>query len=262
MAAQSNVNRTEQDCCIGGQTIRGFLYRPDSPGKLPLVICSHGFGATSEREAPYAQALAEHGMAAYAYDFRGGAAGSRSDGDTTDMSVMTEVADLQAVLAAAEDWDFVDASRIVLLGASQGGYVSAVTAAREAGKIAALVLLYPAFVAGDDMHKAFRSLDEVPAKVFYRNQLEVGYRYFADLWNYDPYGEIGRYTGPVLIIHGTADPVVPVSYSESARDVYEDAVLKLIPGGGHGFNPEDRGKALADIMEFLQAHSILPGSGK
>ena len=49
-----------------------------------------------------------------------------SDGSTTQMSVMTEVSDLEAVLAAAKSWDFVDADRIILNGFSQGGIVSAI----------------------------------------------------------------------------------------------------------------------------------------
>ena len=38
-----------------------------------------------------------------------------------EMSVMTEVSDLEVVMDAASGWDFVDEDRIVLLGTSQGG---------------------------------------------------------------------------------------------------------------------------------------------
>lgn len=257
MAESYAVSTHEQNCTLGGQTIRGVVFRPEAADRAPLVICSHGFASTWERLKPYAQALAEHGAAAYAFDFRGGGDASASDGATTDMSVMTEAADLEAVLRQAESWPFVDSGRVVLLGASQGGYVSAVVAARPAASVAALILLYPAFVAWDDMHKAFGSLDKVPENVFYRERLQVGRRYFADIWDCDPYAEIGHYGGPVLIIHGTCDSVVPVSYSERARSVYPDAELILIKGAGHGFS----GRALADsiheVIHFLEQRRIV-----
>ncbi len=60
------------------------------------------------------------------------------------MSAMTEVSDLEAVIEAAKDWDFVDSSAIVAVGESQGGCVSAVYAADHADELAGLVLLYPA----------------------------------------------------------------------------------------------------------------------
>ena len=46
---------------------------------------------------------------------------------------------------------------------------------------------------------------------------------------------IRAYRNPVLIIHGTDDPVVPLSYSERAAETYENAELKIIKGAGHGF---------------------------
>ncbi|MBD5560476.1 MAG: alpha/beta fold hydrolase [Clostridia bacterium] len=257
MSENKSVNRMEWECSVGSQTIRGVLMRPETGCKGPLLICSHGYGGTHASVVPYAEAAAQQGIAAYAFDFRGGGTQSASDGATTDMSVMTEVGDLEAVLAQAADWPFVDPSRIVLLGASQGGYVSAVAAARRSAAVAALILLYPAFVAGDDMHRKFASLDAIPEKLVYRNGLEVGRRYFADLWDYDPYAEIGGYGGPVLIIHGTEDSVVPLSYSERARSVYPRAELRLIRGGEHGFRGPQLTDSEADVLTFLRQLGFL-----
>lgn len=101
-----------------GQKIYGIAYIPDTESeKHPLVICAHGLGGSYQSNDAYARQFASHGMAAYCFDFRGGG-GSRSDGDTTQMSVMTEVSDLEAILKAAEEWDFVDKNKIVLLGTS------------------------------------------------------------------------------------------------------------------------------------------------
>lgn len=131
-----------------GQKIYGIAYIPETENEtVPLVICAHGLGGSYQSNAAYAEQFASHGIAAYCFDFRGGG-GSRSDGDTTEMSVMTEVSDLEVIMEAASGWDFVDENKIVLLGTSQGGITSAIAAARHAEQISGLVLMYPAFLVG------------------------------------------------------------------------------------------------------------------
>ncbi|WP_257210909.1 alpha/beta hydrolase [Actinomyces ruminis] len=102
-----------------GQLIYGLAYVPNTgQERVPLVICSHGLTGSYQDLGATAEALAQLGLAAYCFDFRGGG-GTMSEGEMTDMSVMTEVADLEAVMDAARSWDFVDPERIVLFGASR-----------------------------------------------------------------------------------------------------------------------------------------------
>lgn len=241
-----------------GQRIYGVAYIPegaDSASPVPLVILSHGLGATHTMMVPYAQELAEHGYAAYAFDFRGGAtSGSQSDGDTTGMSVMTEASDLEAVAAAAQSWDFVDTSRIVLAGGSQGGMVSAVVAARNPNLARALILLYPALSIVDDVHAAFASEADVPETYSLFGWMTVGRNYATDVWDYDVYGEIGKYASPVLIVHGDHDNIVDVSYSQRAAEVYQDCELDIIPGAGHGFTGDAYDQSVQYALDFLAAH--------
>lgn len=73
-----------------GQRIYGVAYIPNTEmDKVPLVICSHGLGGSYSTNAAYAEQLASHGIAAYCFDFRGGG-GSRSEGNTTEMSARSE----------------------------------------------------------------------------------------------------------------------------------------------------------------------------
>lgn len=239
-----------------GQRIYGVAYIPDGVSQAPLVILSHGLGATHTMMVPYAQELAEHGYAAYAFDFRGGAtSGSQSDGDTTSMSVMTEASDLEAVAAAAQSWDFVDTSRIVLAGGSQGGMVSAVIAARNPSLARALILLYPALSIVDDVHAAFATEDDIPETYSLFGWMTVGRNYATDVWDYDVYGEIGKYTGPVLIVHGDRDNIVDVSYSQRAAEVYQDCELDIIPGAGHGFTGDAYDQSVQYALDFLATHA-------
>ena len=55
-----------------GQRIYGVAYIPDVEGKMPLAILSHGLGGSYSSCLAEAEQYASHGVAAYAFDFRGG----------------------------------------------------------------------------------------------------------------------------------------------------------------------------------------------
>ncbi len=230
----------------------GVAYVPEGEGPFPAIVMSHGFGVNHTYVDAYAKAMAMRGYAAYAIDFCGGGRGSRSDMTMLEMSPMTEVADLEAALLNFARQDFVDASRVALMGESQGGFVSAVTAARHVDDVAGLVLLYPAFVLVDDNTRPFASRDDIPETYQALGGITVGHRYAWDVYDYDVYGEIGAYEKPVLIVHGDADPIVPLAYSERARDTYREAELRVIPGAGHGFHGTDFALAAGCLAEYCE----------
>lgn len=240
-----------------GQRIYGEAYVPEGTGPFPLVILSHGFGGSHDDLASYAQALAENGYAAYVFDFRGGSAGgNQSDGDPLEMSVETEAADLEAVLTAAGGWDFVEQGHVSLAGASQGGMVSALVAARHPDEVRSLILFYPALSIVDDVHDAFAAESDVPDTYQPLGAwMTVGSRYATDVWDLDVYGTIAGYEGPVLIVHGDADRIVDVSYSERAAETYDNCTLDVIPGAGHGFSGEAYERSLDDALEFLRENA-------
>ena len=250
---------TEQPTYNAGQFIYGQLYRPQVDGLVPLVIFSHELTYTHETGIEYAKELASLGVATYIFDYRGGSVRSRSDGETTDMSVMTEVSDLEAVLATAKTWDFVDTSRIVLLGASQGGVVASIVASRHVAELHAMILMYPALLINDDIHRMFKSLDKVPDRMRYLGWIPVGKRYVADMWDFDVYRDMGRFDKPVLLLHGDKDGAVPLSYSQRAAEVYPKGCLHVIKDGRHLFpTRQSLNEALAQIIEFLAEQEILP----
>lgn len=239
-----------------GQKIYGIAYIPETENeRVPLAICAHGLGGSYQSNAAYAEQLASHGIAAYCFDFRGGG-GSRSDGDTTEMSVMTEVSDLEVIIEAAAGWEFVDENKVVLLGTSQGGITSAIAAARHTDRISGLVLMYPAFLVGDAVHEQFDSLEEVPDR-FQFIWITAGRPYVEDMWDYNAYEEIGNYTGKVLLLHGSADSIVPVSYSDRAAEVYGDVEYYVIDGAGHGFHGGAFEEAVRYVFAYLQEIQII-----
>lgn len=239
--------------------IRGTQYRPEGDN-LPIAVVSHGFMATQDTVKGYAKALARAGFAAFCFDFCGGSViHGKSDGQTTQMSVLTEVQDLEAVLSYARGLSFTDENRVLLLGCSQGGFVSALTAAKKENKINRLALFYPALCIPDDARKGkmmFAKFD--PAAIpetFSCGPMKLGRCYVQDVIGLDPYEQIVAFDGDVLLVHGTKDAIVPVSYSEKAFASYENrstgsVQYVCIKNGTHGFIGRHDKQAVESLLSF------------
>ena len=143
----------------GSTTIQGELFLPDRQGKMPLVIFSHEFLQTHASGTPYGEYFAAKGIATYAFDFTNGSSNGRSD--FTKVSGLTETHDLEDVLAAARQWDFVDSDRIILVGASFGCWATAVCGIDHQDAVAGMVLLYPGLRFLEDIESRFHRV-EVP----------------------------------------------------------------------------------------------------
>lgn len=241
-------------CQRDGMTIYGIAYVPQGGQETyPTVIIGHGFSGTYRDNLHYARYLAQRGIASYSFDFCGGSSSSRSDGSVTDMSVLTETEDMKAVVDHLKQQDFVDPSQLFLMGESQGGFVTAMTAAEKQDDVAGIILLYPAFVIQDNGRNSYPSIDQIPEQGSLFGA-PIGRRYYADVWELDIYGEISAFEKPVLLFHGTADSMVPLSYSERARDSYQDAELIVVENGGHGFYGERAEQVSEQMFRFLKEH--------
>jgi len=243
-------------CKRDNLTIRGILLKPQREGRLPTVIVSHGFGSNTFASMHFARHFAAAGFAAVCFDFCGSGRG-KSDGASTDMSILTQQEDLQAVLSHVRALDFVDTGRISLAGCSQGGLVSALLAAQHPEDVYRLILYYPALSIPDDARRGRmlgRRFDPtVIPDTFTILTIKLGARYALDARKLDPFREIVAYDRPVLICHGTSDHVVPIRYSERAAEVYPNAQFNAIRRGGHGFLLRGFGEAVAASLAFLQA---------
>ncbi len=238
-----------------GKRIYARAYLPvEGDGPFPTVIMSHGIGGTYENCEPYAKQFAANGIAAVAFDFCGGGLGSQSDGKMVDMSTITEWRDLSCVTDAVERMDFVDQDNLFLLGESMGGFVSAYTAAQRPNDYRAIVLFYPAFVLQDDAWAKFPGGPQDAPEVEVIYGMETGRQSYIDNMSFDIYEVIGAFQGDVLMVHGDADPVVPLSYSERALEVYPSAKLVIIPGAGHGYRGADIEKAGKEALRFVKEH--------
>lgn len=258
---EHNIAKAPFECKRGHLTIRGTEYRPAGV-RLPIAIVCHGFMAFQDTVRQYAIELANMGYLTYTFDFCGGSViKGKSDGLTTEMSVLTEVSDLESVLAYAAGREYADQNHILVMGCSQGGFVSALAAAKETYPIKKLVLFYPAFCIPDDANAGkmmFAKFDpEHLPEVLRCGPMKLGKCYAEDVMKMDLFDEIKGYKNDVLIIHGANDKVVNVSYSKKAFDVYRTSNLsrnirlELIKNGGHGFSKRIDKTAIEILRDFV-----------
>ncbi|MCR5279160.1 MAG: alpha/beta hydrolase [Lachnospiraceae bacterium] len=231
-----------------GYRIEGMINLPDSQGPFPTVIFSHGFGATFRNFTHHADAFARSGVAFVAFDFCGGGPDSLSDGSMQEMNILSEMDDLRVVIEKTLELEFVDKEAVFLMGESMGGMVSALVAPEFKYAIAGQILWYPAFVIPDDSRKRFEKGDNTALGI----QLAPDFNETA--MNIDVYNIISEYTGPVLMIHGDEDKLVPISYSGKAQRVYKNAALTVLHGAGHGFDGDDSMAAQTASIRFVQAN--------
>lgn len=257
---KDTFQETSFACQRDGLTLRGTEYRPEGE-YLPIAIVCHGFMANQKTVQHYAKMLARLGFAAFCFDFSGGCVMmGKSDGKTTDMSVITEGEDLKAVIDYAKSLPYTNAEDVTLMGCSQGGFVSALVAAELKQQVKKLVLFYPALCIPDDARAGKMMFARFDPKnlpdVIRCGPMKLGKCYASDVIDMDPFEEIKGYTGDVLIVHGTADQIVHTSYASRAYETYlsrktGSVRLRLIDGGGHMFSKKHDVLAMEELSWFL-----------
>lgn len=239
----------------GERNIYGVLNQPQhSKEKMPLAIVSHGFNGTHDSGRSYFEPLAQLGFQTYTFDFPCGSLHSRSDNNTMEMSVIDEKNDLKAIINYFKQQPYVDASRIVLIGASQGGLVTALAAAEMPKDVSEIILIYPALCIPDNWNARYPKEEMIPDTTRVWN-VPLGRRFFEEVRPMQVFKLIKKFKRPVLIVQGDKDPVVSMKDSEKAVETYKNARLYVIPGARHGFNPNEKKLELEQINLFLNQNN-------
>jgi alpha-beta hydrolase superfamily lysophospholipase len=208
--------------------------------RIGAVVFLHGFGEHSGLYHRLGNALAAAGIDLWALDQigHGLSGGERSVIHSVDDLV--ENARRLTALAAAQSPD----TPLVLAGHSLGAAAAAVAAVRDAGRFRGLVLsgaplsplpwVQDLVTAGDDVELAL-DLDDLSSDPFHLDELAndplaftgaVGGRTLVSVlppaWD-ELAVSLDGLSLPVLLVHGTSDPVVPVAHarhwSQHLRDV-------------------------------------------
>ena len=224
-----------------------------SEGKHPLVIFIHGF--TSSKERPHnilsCDAMREAGFAALRMDMYGH---GESGGDFQDHTLYKWISNAMAAIDYARKLEWV--GDIYLSGHSQGGLVAALAAGMEPDRIKGLILRAPAFLIprcareGNMLRYQFDPL-RIPEEIPIIKGLTLNGNYIRVAQTIHVEEAIGRFTNPVLILHGDEDDTVPPEDSVAASRQYRNCRLEIIKGETHHFDryPEEM---KSRIREWLQ----------
>lgn len=205
-----------------GLELAGWFFPADGADGRAVLVMNGNAGNRSDR-VPLAEALRDRGWGVLLFDYRGY---GENPGSPSEEGLVLDAEAAVTWLAARDD---VDPGRIAYLGESLGaGVAAALTTERPP---AALVLRSP-----------FTSLVDV-GKVHYP-WLPVGLL----LRDRFPVVEhVRRYEGPLLVISGAEDTIVPPEQSRAVAESSSRASYVVIEGTGHN------DAALLDGEEFIEA---------
>ena len=220
----------------------------------PAVILCHGMGNNHASVNHFAMTFAERGYLTFTFDFCGGCDGCESSGTLLDMTILTEAEDLDAVIDQVRAMPEVNPEYLFLLGQSQGGVVAGLEASKRKEETAGLILMYPAYNVQDLTKQMFPDPETIPETGVIYDQT-VSRRYFEDALSLDFPSEMKSYDKDVLILHGSEDSTVPLSYSKTAAEVFPHAELVVVNGAGHGFDLPDAPLVDGACMQYLLAHT-------
>jgi fermentation-respiration switch protein FrsA (DUF1100 family) len=206
-------------------------YLPPAAGAepAPAVIFGHGNGELIDYWPGELKGFASMGMGLLLVEYPGY---GRSAGCPSQKSISETFTLAYDRLVARPD---VDPGRIVLFGRSLGG--GAVCDLARKRPSAALVLM-----------SCFKSVSA------------FAHRYLAPAFlirdPFDNLSAVRHYPGPVLVIHGNADEVVPFGHGRALHAAAENGTM-IVYEAGHNDCPPDWGVFWRDMQDFLRKNRIL-----
>ena len=281
--APADAPYTAQDVRVltpGGFALAGTLTLPQGRGPFPAVITITGSGPEERDErlpgiagyAPFRQiadTLGRRGIAVLRLDDRGtGASGGTFATATTRDFADDARAALAWLRTRARERRDIDASRLALLGHSEGGLIAPMVAAADSSVAALVLLAGPAYTGHRVLTYQFRrgvlgnsalapvrrdSLIVVADRL--RDSVIAGSawtRYFAA---YDPLPTARRVDVPVLILQGATDQQVTPEQADTLAAAFRaggnrDVTVRVFPATNHLF--------LADASGAPAGYATLP----
>ncbi len=233
-----------------GLKINGVLVKPKNiEGKAPLIIFNHGgVNGINLAHGEWIEMLAKEGYVVLASSYRGETDKLGTSEGTVEVA-KGETTDVLNLMECGKDLDYVNSSKIGMIGTSHGGGIT-VQAIELSEDITAAISFYgltnlfnhyeryeSGVMQGDGARlEAFEKFEKMSDSE--RNQ---------ELKNRNAIDCVSMVNSPLLIIHGKADINIPVEEGYELRDEMEkygktyDFVA--YDGVAHGFNYQDTRQA-------------------
>ncbi len=212
--------------------LRGMFHRPVEEGPFPTVIFLHGFTGnhieTFRLFVQMSRILTAKGFGVLRFDFYGS---GDSDGSFDDFTVKSQLRDVQAAINWVSAQPGVDVSRLGLLGFSQGGCITALSAGRDP-RIKTVVFWNAAANPNRYVQKV---PTEGPLAGVYGG-VRVGMEFIAEYHNLDVAAEFRPFKGPGLVVRGASDSVVAHEEADILmQTLAERGTFHLIEDANHIF---------------------------
>lgn len=247
-----------------GLEISGFLYAAGKKftGRRPVIINIHG-GPVMQSLPLYDNTTNyytnELGVAVIFPNIRGSAGFGRQFTEM-DNGILKEnaVADIGALLEWISGRPELDANRIMITGASYGGYMTYRTAIMYNKKIRCAVEEF----GFSDMQSYKRSVDTVYKEFFAREFGDASDPEVNEYFNkISPLKNAHKITMPILIVQGKNDPRIPYTESEQMMKAIRSSggtVWYLLANDeGHGFaNPVNQQYLFYVTVSFIKKYLV------
>jgi len=235
---------SRDDTLLTGWFIPAQTPPPDG-GTSPTILHVHGNAGNIESHAWFTEFLPAYGFNVFVFDYRGY---GESQGKATRRGPLVE--DTNAALDALLAREDVDPKRIGMYGQSLGGAIG-INVMADRPEIRAAVL-----------ESSFASWREEAANVVGGEPPGMIWRSLAWLLipdSHRPTDAIARVNRPMLLLHGDADTLIPVSHSRRLLAASNGhATLVEFPGGEHNTLRESHPQMEQAVLEFFRQHLASP----
>lgn len=250
----------------GGQSLLMDAYIPEGSGPFPAVVVVHGgawvAGDKRLNVQPLFQPLNDAGFAVFSISYR-----LASDIFTFGLGAEDVRHAIRFVRSHAQAYN-VDPARIALLGESAGGHLASLAALQAQmpdESVSAVVALY----SPTDLVAIARTSSLIPENI--RESIKGtpwADMILAGLRRFSPIEQLHANMPPFLLMHGTADTLVPFEQSKRMCERIREAggACDLIPvrNAPHGIRRWESVKEAAgykrDIVAWLNRHLSLSES--
>lgn len=221
-------------------------FHPGRPSERNIVVLGHG--VTGNKDRPLLVAIAESlersGIAALRISYSGNGA---SEGRFEDSTISKEVDDLGAVFDALKGWN------IIYTGHSQGAAVGVLCASRDT-RIKRLVSLAGMVHTAAFAAREFGNLRPGADVMWDKPECPLSQTYLDDMKQIDSVAGRARSIHiPWLLLHGTADDVVPI---DDSRDIFQKAnqpkTLVELEGADHSFGGDFLPLAAERVAQWVK----------
>ena len=221
-----------------------FSFVAGSEGCREIVVMGHG--VTSDKDRPWScalsEALASAGVASLRVAFSGNGA---SQGSFADSTITKAVGDLGSVLDALEGWN------VSYVGHSMGGATGVIRAARDT-RIRALVSLAAVTHTGEFVERMFGDL-QPGDPMLGKEHCPFSLALREDLIGIGSTVSCGQaITSPWLLVHGSADDIVPAEHSRDSHAASEGgSELVVLEGVDHSFSGAGLDQLVQTVAPWL-----------